>query len=81
MAIGYGRAKNLMKQLDWKMRATVMVGSVTKIELYHPKRPSTYTVRLDSGRRLMAECRELRRLDEMTTVLCYDHDGSNESLI
>lgn len=33
MAIGYGRAKNLMKQFDWKMRATVMVGSVTKIEL------------------------------------------------
>jgi len=60
---------------------TTMVGSVTKIELYHPHRPSTYTVRLDSGRKLMAECREIRRLDDMTTVLRYDHDGSNESLI
>lgn len=52
MAIGYGRARNLMRQLDWKMRATVMMGSVNKIELYHPKRPATYTVRLDSGRKL-----------------------------
>ena len=38
MAIGYVRARNLMRQLDWKMRVTIMVGSVTKIELYHPKR-------------------------------------------
>ena len=81
MAIGYGRARNLMRQLDWKMRATVMMGSVNKIELYHPKRPATCTVRLDSGRKLMAECREIRRQDEFTTILCYDHDGSDESLI
>lgn len=81
MAIGYGRARNLMRQLDWEMRVTTMVGSVTKIELYHPQRPSTYTVRLDSGRKLMAECREIRRLDDMTVVLRYDHNGSNESLI
>ena len=39
MAIGYGRARNLMRQLDWKMRATVMMGSVNKIELYHPEAP------------------------------------------
>ena len=80
MAIGYGRARNLMRQLDWKMRVTIMVGSVTKIELY-PKRPATYTVRQDSGRKLMAECREIRRQDEFTTILCYDHAGSDESLI
>lgn len=35
----------------------------------------------DSGRKLMAECREIRQQDEFTTILCYDHDGSNESLI
>lgn len=81
MAIGYGRAKNLMKQLDWKMRATVMVGSVTKIELYHPELLGTYTVRLDSGRKLMAECREIHRPDDLTVIMCYDHDDSNKSLI
>ena len=25
--------------------------------------------------------REIRRQDEFTTILCYDHDGSDESLI
>ena len=76
MAIGYGRAKNLMRQLNWKMRATIIAGSVTKIELYHPERPNTYTVRLDSGRKLMAECREIGRQDALSVLLCYDHDGS-----
>ena len=33
MAIGYGRARNLMRQLDWKMRATVMTVSYTHLTL------------------------------------------------
>ena len=36
MAIGYGRARNLMRQLGWNMRVTTICDSVDKIVLFHP---------------------------------------------
>lgn len=81
MAIGYERARNLMRQLDWKMRVTMLGESVEGIEVYHPRQPNAYKVRMDSGRKLITECRVCGRVDDCTAVLCYDHDGSNESLI
>ena len=53
MAIGYLRAKKLMVQLDWKMRVTMEQDllTITKIELYHPKRSTVYSVRRDSGKK------------------------------
>ncbi len=51
--IGYEKARNLMRQLDWKMRVTSRIVDydiqVESIELYHPLRESTYRVRKDSG--------------------------------
>ena len=51
MAIGYEKARNMMRQLDWKMRVTTICDSVDKIVLFHPTQYREYTVRLDSGRR------------------------------
>ena len=83
MAIGYLRAKKLMVQLDWKMRVTMEQDllTITKIELYHPKSSTVYSVRRDSGKKLMAECRVCSRKDDETAILCYDHGGSDEDLI
>lgn len=81
MAIGFEQARNLMRQLDWKMRVTMNGESVDGIELYHPKQPRTYKVRMDSGRKLITECRVCGRVNDRTAILCYDHDGSNERLI
>lgn len=81
MAIGFEQARNLMRQLDWKMRVTMNGESVDGIELYHPKQHRTYKVRMDSGRKLITECRVCGRVNDRTAILCYDHDGSNERLI
>ena len=81
MTIGYERARNLMMQLDWKMRVQMEGEVVEHIEVYHPLRPNTYTVRKDSGRKLMASCRVCGHVDDQTAILCFDHDGSDESLI
>ena len=55
--------------------------SVDSIELYHPLRPTRYKVRIDSGRKLITECRVCGSKDYQTAIMCYDSDGSNESLI
>ena len=81
MAIGYERARNLMRQLDWKMRATTNEQGVKSMELYHPLRPNKYKVRSDSGAKLLRECRVVKRIDSKTAILCYDSDGSNEAMI
>lgn len=81
--IGYENAKNLMKQLDWKLRVTMDGEELVKVEVYHPKRPTVYTVRKNSFKRLYKECRVVGSApnDARTAILCYDHDGSNEELI
>lgn len=83
MVIGFERAKNLMKQLDWKMLVTMNrhTMEISKIEVYHPLQPNTYAVRRDSGRKLMELCRVIGPKTEDTAILCYDHEGSNEALI
>lgn len=81
MAIGYEQAKNLMYQLDWKMVAKTSDSGVEHIELYHPKQKNRYTVRIDSGVKLLRKCRVVKRINSHTAILCYNHDGSNEDLI
>lgn len=79
--IGYEKARNLMQQLDWKMLVTMICDSVEEIVLYHPKQPNRYKVRIDSGRKLMAECRVIGSKDYRTAILGYDWDGTNDALI
>lgn len=80
--IGYEKAKNLMKQLDWKARVTMSRKLVIqRAELYHPKQSHTYVLRRDSAKRLLPECRVCGRDNDETAILCYDHPGSNEDLI
>lgn len=72
-AIGYQKARNLMRQLDWKMRVTMLCDSVERIEVYHPKgNPEGHVVRIDSGRKLMAECRLIAQKDWRTVIYGYD---------
>lgn len=81
-AIGYEKAKNLMKQLDWKMRVTMEGEDLQRVELYHPKRPTVYPVRKDSYKKLYPECRVIGPGEnDRVAILCYDHAGSNEALI
>lgn len=72
MAIGYGRARNLMRQLNWKMQVTTSENGIEKIVLFHPMQDHEYTVRLDSGRKLMRECVVHHRIDSMAVVLEYN---------
>ena len=72
MAIGYEKARNLMRQLDWKMRVTTICNSVEGIVLFHPRQEKEYTVRMDSGRKLMRECALSQRLYSMTAILEYN---------
>lgn len=72
MAIGYGRARNLMRQLNWKMQVTTSENGIEKIVLFHPMQDHEYTVRLDSGRKLMRECVVHHRVDNMVVVLEYN---------
>lgn len=78
--IGYEKAKNLMKQLDWKMKVVTDDEGVEICELYHPLRPTRYKVRKDSAAKLLRKCRMIKR-DGNAAVLCFNHDGSNEALI
>lgn len=72
MAIGYEKASNLMRQLDWKMQVSTLGDSVEKIVLFHPAQDYEYTVRLDSGRKLLRECVMQHRIDSMTAILEYN---------
>lgn len=83
VTIGYKRAKNLMMQLDWKLRVTMNRETLElqHVEIYHPKQPTVYSVRRDSARILLAECRVIGPANMDTAIMCYDHDGSNEDLI
>lgn len=72
MVIGYDKARNLMRQLDWKMRVSTLGNSVEKIVLFHPRQQQEYTVRIESGRKLMRECVMSQRMDSMTAVLEYN---------
>lgn len=84
-AIGYEKARNLMRQLDWKMRVTSRIVDydvqIESIELYHPLREGVYRVRKDMGLKLMGECRVCKADGKFVSILCYDHDGSNEDLV
>lgn len=72
MAIGYEKARNLMRQLNWKMQVSTLGDSVEKIVLFHPAQDYEYTVRLDSGRKLLRECVMQHRIDSMTAILEYN---------
>lgn len=79
--IGYEKARNLMCELDWKMLVTMICDSVEEIVLYHPKQQNRYKVRIDSGRKLMQECRVIGSKGYMTMILGYDWDGTNDAMI
>lgn len=80
--IGYTKARNLMRQLDWKMRVTMEGELITRTEVYHPKaNPAGYVVRKDSGVKIMAECRVIGRVDDSTAILGFDWDGTDDNLI
>ena len=80
--IGYTKARNLMRQLDWKMRVTMIEDLIVRTEVYHPKaNPAGYVVRKDSGVKLMAECRVVGRVDDATAILGYDWAGTDDKLI
>lgn len=80
--IGYEKAKNLMKQLDWKLRVTMDGEDLQGVECYHPKQPAVYSVRKDSYKKLYPECRIVGQGENCReAILCYDHAGSNEDLI
>ena len=49
MEIGYEKARNLMRQLDWKMQVSTLGDSVEKIVLLHPAQDYEYTVRLETA--------------------------------
>lgn len=81
--IGYTKARNLMRQLDWKMLVGMDHdgGGAVSFALYHPKQPHQYKIRKDCGKKLYAECRVIGSKDYNTAILCYDWDGSDESNI
>ena len=82
MAIGYERARNLMRQLDWKLRVTMEGETLLAVEAYHPKQPAVYSVRKDSYRKLYPECRVICKGDTPNiAILGYDHDGTDETLV
>lgn len=72
MTIGYEKARNLMRQLDWKMRVSTAGNNVDKIVLFHTSQRKEHTVILDSGRKLMRECILSMRLDSHTAILEYN---------
>lgn len=82
VTIGYEKAKNLMKQLDWKLRVTMEGEELRSVEIYHPKQQNLYQVRKDSYKKLYAECRVIGQGENSSVaILGYDHDGTNEELI
>ena len=81
-AIGYLRARNLMKQLDWKLRVTMDGEELQRVEIYHPNHPTVYSVRRDSYKKIYPECRVIGCGEfAEVAILGYDHDGTNEKLI
>lgn len=76
MAIGYKRARTMMRQLGWKMRASTLGNSVEAVTLFHPQQSTEYTVRMDSGRKLMQECVVSERLDSRTAIFDYNKKES-----
>ena len=56
MAIGHKTAKELLTGAGWELRVAMTGEKIENIEVYHPVAKFCYKVRLDSGRRLMAEC-------------------------
>lgn len=80
-SIGYAQARNLMRQLDWKLAVNTGAGNPYMM-LYHPKRSTRYTVRWDGGEKLLKECRLIEGAgSDSQKVYCYDWDGSNEKNI
>ena len=72
--IGYEKAKNLMKQLDWKARVTMSNYILQSAELYHPNQPLVYTIRRDSAKKLISECKVCGHVNDATAILCYNHN-------
>lgn len=72
MAIGYERARNLMRQLGWKMRVRTSGDGIEKIMLFHPCQQNEYRVYMESGRKLLRECVVSERLDKHTAILSYN---------
>ena len=72
MAIGYEKARNLMRQLDWKMQVRTSDSGIEKMVLFHLEQDKEYTVRMESGRKLIRECVLSQRLDGSTAVLEYN---------
>lgn len=83
--LGYEKAKNLMKQLDWKMLVKTCLTThgedVEEATLYHPRQLHVHVVRRDAARRLLRECRECGQAENGAAIFCYNHSGSNEKLI
>lgn len=83
LMVNIDRARNLMKQLDWKL-LLVVDNDTLEVEfavLYHPLQANAYRLRRNSAKKLLSECRVIGAVTDEITVLCYDHDGSNEKTI
>lgn len=78
--IGYDEAKNLMKQLDWKMALTMVEGLITEVEVYHPISKGRHKVRKDAAKKLCPELRVICSRDHFTAILGYDHDGTRDEV-
>lgn len=72
MAIGYTEAKNLMRQLGWKMRAVVDESGVREMAVFHPLQDNEFKLREATGRNLLRECRVECRPDRHTVILEYN---------
>lgn len=79
--IGYQKARALMKELDWKLVCCVGVGKPF-MYVYHPNQNHQYTVRWDSGEKLLKECRVCSsNQSRHRKVYCYDWEYSNDENI
>ena len=73
--IGFTKARNLMRQLDWKALVTMDGDKLTQVVLYHPKQPNRYKVRLDSAKKLLKECVVEGSETHETAIVGYDRGG------
>lgn len=76
MAIGFEKARNLMRQLDWKMRVTISADDIEAMTLFHLLQDHEFTLRMESGKRLLSECVIVERLDNSTVILEYNRTES-----
>ena len=76
MVIGYDMARNLMRQLNWRMRVAINDNAIEEMTLYHPEQDHEFTLRMDSGKRLLSECVIAVRLDDSTVILEYNRTES-----